>query len=65
MPVEDAFGSARRDLGVTGFKGKSGPDEGFSERYDIDRTHCQLEHVTISAWEREITRVFPSVVVNL
>ena len=57
VPPELALEAARSPLGAERFTGTDWPGEGYSERYWVDRIHCQLGHAVIAAWEAEIARV--------
>jgi Nucleotidyltransferase domain len=64
VPPEDIAAEGPHALGAEHYQGttwsdKSGePDEhGYSERYSLDGIECQLGHISVGAFEREITRV--------
>lgn len=64
VPPEDAVAEAARALGAEQYRGKTWSDEsgepderGYSERYSLYGIECQLGHVSVGAFEREIARV--------
>ena len=57
VPPASELAAARSLLGAERFVGTDWPGEGYGERYDVDGVHCQLGHVLIDAWEREIEKV--------
>ncbi len=57
VPSEAELEAARGVVGAEHFVGTVWPEEGYSERYDVGGIHCQLGHVLIEAWEREIAKV--------
>jgi predicted nucleotidyltransferase len=57
VPAETGLHTARSAIGAERFVGTDWPGEGYSERYDVEGIHCQLGHVLIDAWEREIAKV--------
>ena len=57
VPTASMLAAARGLVGAERFVGTDWPGEGYSERYEVDGIHCQLGHVLIDAWEREIAKV--------
>jgi Nucleotidyltransferase domain len=57
LPDEIELERARGEFGAERYVGTEWPGEGFSERYDVTGIHCQLGHVLIEPWEREVDRV--------
>jgi hypothetical protein len=64
VPQDDAVAETTRELGPRSYRGtpwsdESGePDErGYSERYTLDGIECQVGHMSVGAFEREIARV--------
>lgn len=64
VPPEDAVAEGPRALGAEHYQGTTWSDEsgepdehGYSERYSLDGIECQLGHISVGAFEREITRV--------
>jgi hypothetical protein len=64
VPADEVVAQTPRELGAERYKGtlwsdESGePDEGgYSERYSLDGIECQVGHMSVGAFEREITRL--------
>jgi Nucleotidyltransferase domain len=64
VPPEEAVAAAPRVLGAEDHRGTTWSDEsgepdehGYSERYSLDGIECQLGHISVGAFERQITRV--------
>jgi predicted nucleotidyltransferase len=64
VPPKETVAETPRELGAEDYRGSdwsddSGePDErGYGERYSVERIECQVGHMTVGAFEREIARV--------
>jgi predicted nucleotidyltransferase len=57
VPLPAELEAARAVVGAKRFVGTDWPEEGYSERYDVDGIHCQLGHALIEPWEREIAKI--------
>jgi hypothetical protein len=64
VPADEAVAESPRELGAEDYRGipwsdESGePDErGYGERYRLDGIECQVGHMSVGAFEREIARV--------
>jgi hypothetical protein len=64
VPSEDAVAEGPRALGAESYRGTAWSDEsgqpderGFSERYSLDGVECQVGHISVGAFEREIARL--------
>ena len=64
VPSEEVVAEGPRALGARHYRGTTWSDEsgepdedGYSERYSLDGIECQLGHISLGAFEREITKV--------
>jgi hypothetical protein len=64
MPADEAVAATAHELGAAGYRGTPWSDEsgeaderGYSERYLLDGVECQIGHMSIGAFEREIARL--------
>jgi hypothetical protein len=64
VPAEEVLAETSRQLGaerhrITAWSDESGPpdERGYSERYALDGIECQVGHVSVGAFEREIGRL--------
>jgi Nucleotidyltransferase domain len=64
VPPEEVVAEAPRELGAEGYRGTAWSDEsgeaderGYSERYSLGGVECQVGHMSVGAFEREITRL--------
>lgn len=64
VPPEEAVAAGPRALGAEHYRGTTWSDEsgepdqhGYSERYSLDGIECQLGHISMGAFERQITKV--------
>jgi hypothetical protein len=70
-PPQEAVAETPREFGAERYRGtpwsdKSGePDEvGYGERYVLDGIECQVGHLSVGAFEREITRLVVDLELN-
>jgi hypothetical protein len=65
VPPASEVGRTPRELGATGYRGTSWSDErGYSERFSLDGIECQVGHVSMGSFEREIKRSVVDLEVN-
>jgi hypothetical protein len=64
VPPEEVVAETPRELGAEGYRGTAWSDEsgepderGYSERYSLGGVECQVGHMSVGAFEREITRL--------
>jgi hypothetical protein len=64
VPPEEVVAEAPQKLGARGYRGTVWSDDsgesderGYSERYSLDGVECQVGHMSVGAFEREITRL--------
>ncbi len=64
VPPDEAVVETARELGAEGYRGTPWSDvsgeadeRGYSERYSLDGVECQVGHMSVGAFEREITRL--------
>lgn len=64
VPPDEVVAETPRELGAEGYQGTSWSDEsgepderGYSERYSLDGIECQVGHMSVGAFEREIKRL--------
>ena len=64
VPADEAVAETARELAAEGYRGTPWSDEsgeadarGFSERYSLDGVECQVGHISVGAFEREIARL--------
>lgn len=71
VPPEEAVAETPRELGAERYRGTSWSDEsgkpderGYSERYSLEGIECQVGHMSVGAFEREITRLVVDLELN-
>jgi hypothetical protein len=71
VPSEEALADPRRELAVERFRGTPWSDEsgraderGYSERYYLNGIQCQVGHMSVGAFEREIARLLVDLELN-
>lgn len=64
VPPDEVVAETPRELGAEGYRGTAWSDEsgepderGYSERYSLNGVECQVGHMSVGAFEREITRL--------
>jgi predicted nucleotidyltransferase len=64
VPADEAVAETARELGAEAYRGTAWSDEsgeaderGYSERYSLHSVECQVGHISVGAFEREITRL--------
>ena len=64
VPADEAVAKTALKLGAEGYRGTPWSDEsgeaderGYSERYSLDGVECQVGHISVGAFEREIARL--------
>jgi hypothetical protein len=64
VPPQEALTATPRELGAERYRGtpwsdKSGErdEDGYGERYSLDGIECQVGHMSVGSFEREITRL--------
>jgi predicted nucleotidyltransferase len=61
----EALAAARRELAAERFQGRADPeDRGYGERYYLGKLQCQLAHVTVESFEREIEKLVVDLELN-